>query len=395
MNADPPNKYPPLPPNVLHRVPEVPTDKPVDPQLAHKSLTLRDVPLDHLSKEQQDAVRKMLKPFSSIWQSHLGVVDASQHRLDTPTDARPFRSQPYRAGPADREMQSLEIKRQLALGVIEPSQSEWATPVLLVPKPDGTKRFCVDYRRPNLLTVKDSYPLPRMDDCIDSLGSAKYFTLLDANCGYWQINIRPEDRVKTAFICHEGCFEYTRMPFGLCNAPATFQRTMDIVLSGFRWKTYLVYLDDVVVFSDTFDDHLNYVSQVLNCLKTVGFSLKLSKCDFFKEEINYLGHTIRPGKLMVAKNTVEAVKNFKPPETQTHIKSFLGLCNFYRRFVPNFTRIASPFNELLKKGTPAQLPPLNEKQLEAFDKLKQALISPPTLVLPKKGATIFGRYECV
>ena len=138
----------------------------------------------------------MLAPYSTMWSGKLGSVNAGQHRIETPPDARPFRSQSYRAGFKDREAQASEVKRQLKLGVIEPSQSEWASPVLLVPKPDGSKRFCVDYRRLNLLTTKDSYPLPRMDECLDSLGEAKYFTTFDANCGYWQMSVKEEDRAK-------------------------------------------------------------------------------------------------------------------------------------------------------------------------------------------------------
>ena len=126
------------------------------------------------------------------------------------------------------------MERQLRLGVIRPSQSEWASPVLLVPKPDGSKRFCVDYRRLNLMTIKDSYPLPRMDECLDSLGDAVFFSTFDANCGYWQLDVDEKDRKKTAFVCHKGCFEYLRMPFGLCNAPASFQRAMDVILAAHR-----------------------------------------------------------------------------------------------------------------------------------------------------------------
>ena len=159
---------------------------------------------------------------------------------------------------------------------------------------------------------------------------------------------------------------------------------MDIILAGFRWKTCLVYLDDVIVFSNNFDDHLKHVSQILKCLQNAGFSLKLSKCSFFKNEVDYLGHVVSPGKLAVAQKTTEAVAKFKLPETQTHIKSFLGLCNVYRRFVPNFARVSAPLNSMLKKGEPVKLPPLNEAQLASYNALKQALISPPILRLPKK-----------
>ena len=222
-----------------------------------------------------------------------------------------------------------------------------------------------------------------MDESLDSLRDAAYFTTLDANCGYWQINLRQGDRHKTAFVCHEGCYEYKRMPFGLCNAPASFQRVMDIVLNNFRWKTCLVYLDDVIIFSKNFDDPLKHVQEILQCLEDAGFSLKLKKCDFFKNEVDYLGHVVMPGKLAVAQRTIEAVKHFKLPETQTHIKSFLSLCNVYRRFVCNFARIAAPLNALLKKGMPAKLEPLNKEQLEAYNTLKEALINPPILRLPR------------
>ena len=222
------------------------------------------------------------------------------------------------------------------------------------------------------MTVKDSYPLPRMDECLDSLGDAIFFSTFDANCGYWQLDVDVRDRAKTAFVCHRGCFEYLRMPFGLCNAPASFQRAMDVILAAYRWKTCLVYLDDVIVFSKTFEEHLKNVSDILHCLKEAGFSLKLAKCSFFKQQVDYLGHVVMPGKLAVAKRTTEAVQNFKVPTTQTHIKSFLGLCNVYRRFVPNFARVAAPLNALLKKGNPAQLAPLTEQQLLSFSKLKDS-----------------------
>ena len=162
-------------------------------------------------------------------------------------------------------------------GVIRDAKSEWASPVVLTPKPDGSMRFCVDYRRLNELTVKDSYPLLRMEDCLDSLGKTKYFTTLNCNYGYWQIPVSEEDRSKTAFTCDEGCVEFCRMPFGRFNAPATFQRTVDMLLSGYRWRTCLVYLDDIIVFSNAKENHLTHVREIVIILKNGGFSLKLRK----------------------------------------------------------------------------------------------------------------------
>ncbi|CAN8075729.1 unnamed protein product, partial [Agarophyton chilense] len=150
----------------------------------------------------------------------------------------------------------------LRAGVIEPAQLPWASPVVLALKADGTWRFCVDYRRLNAVTVRDTYPIPRMDECIDSLGDATVFTALDSNCGYWQVPVREEDRDKTAFLCHSGSYRFKRMPFGLTNAPATFQRATDILMSRFKWRTCLVYLDDIIVFSRNLDDHLTHVRDV-------------------------------------------------------------------------------------------------------------------------------------
>ena len=277
-NGKPPPRNPPVSSEVLNRIPATNPEKDLE-----NSFTLDNVDLSNLTEDQRQKVIEMLKPYEKMWSGHLGTVKTAEHRIDLLPDSKPFRSQPYRAGPLEREMQHAEVQRQLAKGVIEPSKSQWASPVLLVPKPDGTKRFCVDYRKLNEKSIKDSYPLPRMDDCIDSLGDAKFFTTLDANSGYWQIFVREQDRHKTAFVCYDGCYQYIRMPFGLCNAPPTFQRTMDITLSNFRWKTCLVYLDDVIVFSESFEEHLRHVSEILSCLSDAGFSLKLAKCEFFKK----------------------------------------------------------------------------------------------------------------
>lgn len=179
-------------------------------------------------------VEAMLRRHSKLWDGSLGEIKITEHRIELQLGASPVRQHPYCGGRHERGFQTDEVARMARDGVIRPSQSDWASPVVLVPKPGGGLRFCVDYRKLNERTKKDSYPIPRMDDCIDTLGDASIFTTLDANSGYWQVRIAEEDKPKTAFTCHAGFWEFNRMPFGLTNAPATFQRVLDIVLAKYR-----------------------------------------------------------------------------------------------------------------------------------------------------------------
>ena len=274
----------------------------------------------------------------------------------------------------------------LLQGVIEPTTSQWASPTVLVPKTNGSLRFCVDYRKINTLTVKDTYPLPRIEECLESLGDAFLFSTLDCSSGYWQISVAKADQDKTNFTCHEGCYRFKRMPSGFCNAPATFQRMLDILLAGLRWKSFLVYLDNIIVFSKSaaVDEHFKHLVEILAILLQAGLSLKLKKCNFFTKTVDYLGHVIRSGKLEVAEKNNVVLKSFKEPKTRTQLRSFLGMCNVYRRFVLNFARIAAPINQLLKKESGRDLPPFDESQVLSFNLLKKALSEPPVLRLPRK-----------
>ena len=328
----------------------------------------------------------MLEKHEEMWKpGRLGEIKATEHRIELKPDMKPIRQLPYRQGLYKRKKTEDAIKEMLEAGVIEEANSEWASPVVLAPKADGTDRFCVDYRRLNLATVPDSYPLPRADDCLDSLGKAHIFTTLDCNSGYWQVNMAEEDKDKTTFVSHMGTHRYRRMPFGLRNAPATFQRALDIILSGVRWQTCLIYLDDVIVFSETPEQHLEDVDEVLRLLGQAGVSLKLKKCEFFQPKVNYLGHVITPGKLSVALDRTSGFRDASFPTDKTMLRSFLGAANYYRRFVRDFAKHAKPLNDMLRKEEPHDFPEPTQEQLDAFERIKTALINPPILVLPRLG----------
>jgi len=264
-----------------------------------------------------------------------------------------------------------------------------------VPKPGGHFRFCVDYRRLNERTVKDVFPIPRMDDCLDSLEDSTVFSTLDCNAGYWQIPKAADDRDKTTFSSHTGLFRFVRLPFGLVNVPASFQRALDIILSGIRWQKCLVYLDDVLVFSQTVDDYIRHLREVLLLLENAGLSLKPSKCHLFKQDVEYLGHVVRPGLLLVNQNNIKSLAQALPARNQTKLKSVLGMCNVYRRYIKDYAHIAKPLTKLTSKKLPHVLPPLDAAQLAAFENLKKRLTSTPILALPRReGLLILDTDAC-
>ena len=216
-------------------------------------------------------------------------------------------------------------------------------------------------------TVTDAYPLPRMADCIDSLGDARVFSTLDFNSGYWQIPVDHGDQEKTTFTTHCGTYRYKRMPFGLKNAPATFQRALDIILSGVRWQIRLVYLDDVIVFSKDQETHLDHLDTVLSLLRNAGVSLKLKKCFFFRPKVDYLGHVILPGKLSVARDRSAAFEKCLFPQTLIQLRSFLGACNVYRRFIAGFAKVARPLSAMLCKDAEIDFAAPTAEQTDAFE----------------------------
>ena len=230
----------------------------------------------------------------------------------------------------------------LANDIIRPSSSPYGSPILLVKKKDSDYRFCVDYRKLNDNTVKDRYPLPRIDETIDTLHGAKYFSTLDLASGYWQIELDEESKPKTAFTTEFGHFEFNRMPFGLQNAPSSFQRLMNYVFREELNVFVLVYLDDIIVFSRTLEEHFRNLETVFQRLREAGLKLKLKKCSFVKNSVPYLGHIVSAEGLATDPKKISAMTNFPPPKNVKQLQTFLGLTNYYRRFVPNFCTSRSP-----------------------------------------------------
>ncbi|MDY6929837.1 MAG: RNase H-like domain-containing protein [Pseudomonadota bacterium] len=295
-------------------------------------------------------------------------------------DKVPFKIPPRRLPVHKRPVVQEEVEKMLRRGVIEPCDGPWSSPIVLVTKKDGTSRFCVDYRRLNAATVKDAYPLPRIEDNLDALQGSKYFSTLDLLSGFWQVEVEPKDRDKTAFsVAGGGFYRFCTMPFGLTNAPGTFQRLMEKVLQGLQWEIAVLYIDDIVVFSATLDDHLDRLEKVMGRLRQAGLKLKPSKCDLLARQVEFLGHVVSDKGVGVDPNKIARVESWPTPTSLRQMRSFVGLCAYYRRFVPNFSSVCKPLFLLTKKGQPFDW---GEAQQEAMDTMKRLLTKAPILGYP-------------
>ena len=308
----------------------------------------------------------------------LGCTPLLEHTIET--QGPPLR-QPYRRqNPAVRREEMAQVQQMLASDVIRPSNSPWASPVVMVKKKDGSLRFCVDFRQLNAATVKDAHPLPRIDDLLDALHGARWFSTLDLKSGYWQVPIMERDKEKTAFRTSSGqLYEFNQVLFGLCSAPATFSRLMDRVLSGLHWETCLFYLDDIIVFSSTWEEHLARLRQVFEWLRHADLKLGAEKCAFTAKEISYLGHRVTEEGLLQDPALLVAIREIPPPKTATEVRSFLGLAGYYRCYVKNFAAIASPLHALTQKDAVFHW---SADCQDAFDRLKTLLTTSPITAFP-------------
>ena len=335
-----------------------------------------------LDAEQKGKLKSLLNDYRSIFSKEpgdLGRTSLVKHHIDTGNN-NPVR-QGVRRVPIHKQHEIKEhLDSMLNEGIIQPSCSPWAAPVILVPKKDGSTRFCIDYRRINAITKKDAYPLPRIDQTLDALATAKLYSSLDLTSGYWQIELDSESREKSAFTTNWGLYEFNVMPFGLCGAPSTFQRLMETVLAGLQWDLCLVYLDDIIIFSQSFDEHLIRLKEVFERIRKANLKLKPSKCHLLKSKINCLGHIISEKGIEPDETKIEAVKKWKTPTSAAEIQQFLGFASYYRRFVANFSEIATPLYKLTQQNTQFIW---SESCQNAFLELKRRLTSAPILALPR------------
>ena len=280
---------------------------------------------------------------------HYYKIDRLNLQLILPGTA-PISKPPYRMAPIELEELKKHIQELLDKGFIRPSVSPWGAPVLFVKKKDGSMRLCIDYRQLNQVTIKNKYPLPRIDDLFDQLQGTQVYSKIDLRSGYHQLKIREGDIQKTAFRTRYGHYEFLVMPFGLTNAPAAFMDLMNMVFHPYLDKFVIVFIDDILIYSKSIAEHEHHLKTVLEVLRREKLYAKLSKCNFWLNEIMFLGHVISSIGISVDPHKIEAVIKWKQPSNVSEIRSFLGLARYYRRFVEGFSKIAAPLTKLTQKN---------------------------------------------
>lgn len=314
----------------------------------------------------------------SLHEGDMGYTALIQHEIDTGKERpvrQPLRRQPMTLLPVIDE----QVEQMLQQQIIEPSRSAWASNVVMVRKKDGTARFCVDYRAVNAKTRKDAYPLPLISESLDTLGGGCWFSTFDLRARYHQLAVHPRDKEKTAFITRRGLFHFRTLPFGLCNSPASFSRMMNLALTGLNYEVCLVYLDDIIVFAPDLRTHLERLRQILCRLREVGLKLKPTKCKLLRRQVLFLGHVISANGVATDPEKVQAVRSWPTPRTLRELRAFVGLCSYYRRFIPDFAAIARPLHGLTKKNVRFQW---TDDCEAAFQKMKAKMMEAPVLAMP-------------
>ena len=334
-----------------------------------------------ISKDQIKKLKDLIDRYHMVFSRNdedIGTIldRYGQHDIIL-SNNKPIKQRPYKIPFAKEQVVDECVKKMLKMGIIEPSNSQWSSPIVLVKKPDGSERFCVDYRKVNEATIKDCFPMPNVEDKLNKLHGCQFFTKLDCTSGYWQIKMSEKAKKITAFICHKGLYQFNVMPFGLCNAGATFQRIMESVLSDLHNST--AYIDDIFTFSKTFDEHLIHLEKLFERLKDANIKIKTRKCEFACEETMFLGYNVTNRGIKIDEERIKAIKDYPRPKTPKQVKRFIGLASYYRQFIDKFADIVQPLNKLTRKNCRFDWTDDCEK---SFNKLINQLINAPILAFP-------------
>lgn len=337
---------------------------------------------DEQRRRLQDLIERNSDLFSDVT-GKIGHCTLLKHRIRLEGDPMPVRHKAYPLDPRRKAEVEKQLEKLINNDIIEESCSPWAAPILMVGKKDGGSRFCVDYRSLNKLIKFDGYPVPDINEYIQSFGAStnfpSWYSTLDLESGFFQLDLEEESKELTAFVTHMGLYQFKRVPMGLKSSSPLFQRTMATVLRGLNWRSCLIYIDDLCVFSNSFDQHLVHLGEILDRFREAGLTLKLAKCKFAQEKVNYLGHVISKEGILPDDDKVRAVREFPIPRDLKGVRAFLGLTSYYRRFIPTYAKLASPLYALLQKDV---LFEWSEPCQKAFEVLKRKLMSPPVLAYP-------------
>lgn len=335
-----------------------------------------------LSTEEKGKLKELLDGYLDIFSNNLsmaGMAKLFPHIIRLNTDV-PLWTAQHRRSWKENEVIDAETRKLAAAEVVRQSKSPYNSPVMVVKKKDGDWRTVIDYREINKITYKEAHPIPRADEAFDALGTAKYITTLDFTSGYWQVPVREEDKHKTAYSTSSGRWEYNVLPMGLTNAPAAFQRNMEVMLAGMLWQCCIVYIDDVIIYSSTFAEHLEHLENVFKRLRTYNVHAKPAKCKLVRREVEYLGHVVGRGVVKPNEMNTNKVRQAKLPTSVKEIRQFNGIASYYRRFIPGFAKIAKPLTDLMAgKNRKLVLP---EEAIKAYEAIKVALTTEPVLILP-------------
>ena len=344
-------------------------------------ITAEQIKLDErtdLTEEQKTELLACINRFRHIFvtqKGQLGRIKYVKHVIEV--TGRPVKQKPYQAAHIHREFIDKEISALLQQDLIRHSKSPWASSIVVLDKKDGTYRLCIDYRKLNAVTIKDTYPLPRIQEVLDGLAGSSFFSTFDMASGYWQVEMAEAAKEKTAFCAPAGLFEWNVMPFGLTNAPSTFQRLSEAIFAGPDYRT--AYFDDILVYSKQWGEHVKHVEDTFMQCHLSGAMLKLSKCEFGQPQIHALGFICNKEGVSKDPKKLHSIANYPAPKSPKEIKQFLGMCGYYRQFIPNFSRIAEPMVRLLKKFLKFKW---TDEQEQSFQKLKEMMAQDGVLAYP-------------